>query len=181
MKSIKHIPEWLNRPILLMQSQTTTAARHAHTTTTQLTVPRWGPLGFLALLLLGLLSSCAPTKRACERNYGPCGQLDTVTVIEPVEVPVPRRSINTLFRVDTLAVHDTVIVEDEHVRTRYIRTGDTVLLSTDCKPDTIREPAKVYTITKQPSPDTGSGIKWYVWLAIGIAAASLVIILILKR
>ena len=78
-------------------------------------------------LALALLAACAPTRRACERSYGPCGPPALTRITRQVDTTILRsaaRITDTLRLRDTLALRDTITLQDAtgRARLRYWRT-----------------------------------------------------------
>lgn len=69
-------------------------------------------LTLLAAVLL-LTIACAPSRKACEKNYGPCGIVDTVnTVTERVRTVTIPGAVVEAYIYDTLHTTDTLRITD---------------------------------------------------------------------
>ena len=133
------------------------------------------------LLILLIFCSCSASRMA-QRKLAKADRLikqavalgatikaDTV-FIEKV-IPGAQTTVNV--PIDRLIHHDTVIYQDR-IRLQYRLLHDTLKLSVDCPPDTIRVPVTIHkAIVAPPCP------KDRIWKGIGIGAGAVLLLLII--
>jgi len=102
------------------------------------------------ILAAALLSSCSifeSTLQTDKRRVAKASKrspqiFQTDTVYKTLEVAVPYAHIDTVLNVqwftDTISYTDTFTKENERVKIQIIRIKDTVKVSGECKPDTVR-------------------------------------------
>lgn len=105
--------------------------------------------GAAVIVLMMLLGSCAlvsPEKRheKLVKKYPFLHLTDTVEQSEPVTFYIDRITKDTIFRDKiTQGKTDTIILEKERLKVKYLRSGDTVYLSGECEADTIIKTVKI--------------------------------------
>lgn len=116
-----------------------------------------------AILLLFLLGSCAlvsPERRheKLVNKFPYLHQTDTIEQNAPVTVYIDRITKDTIFKDRiTPGKTDTLILEKERLKVKYLRSGDTVYLSGECEADTITKEVTIKTPVKYyPLP-----LKWW--------------------
>ena len=137
---------------------------------------------FSLLAALALLTSCAPSRKLCERAYGPCGMVYEDSTTRTYVVNLPPASVHdTLFldkwkhtfSTDTLIKLDTVVTIDENARVRLRRWYDQKLQAyrIECESlgkdtvfiDKFKTKAHEIRAPTQPAPTS-----WTTWLLIGL-------------
>ena len=136
----------------------------------------------LWVLFFCLPTACVPSRHACERAYGPCGPLDTLTQTRIHYVQLPGTRVR-----DTLPVVQLLRDTARMVTVRYDSTGRLALrywrdaygrLQAECalKPDSlpVREITltRVRTLAAPPAPKPRYG--WVIWLVAGAFGLGLV-------
>lgn len=140
------------------------------------------PLHYLLLLAL-LLTSCSAEKRLRKLLFNHPEFMDTVTVTvyDTVEAVVEYVHKDTVF---VPVPGDTVTIENEAIRVRYVQKKDTVWLDGECKERTIYVPVKVQAEcpTTQPTKTIKQDrLPWWVPLVLMGLVATLVLIVIRRK
>lgn len=130
----------------------------------------------IVALLAALLAliSCAPARKACERNYGPCGAIMRDTLIQShlridsatVYMTVPAHDTSYVYR------SDTVVVQDEAGRVELRRWYDHALnqyrIACEAKARDTVVLTTVRVMDKPPPTEEQGGLPWWVVLVLGI-------------
>lgn len=142
----------------------------------------WGL--FFCLLFF---TSCAPSRSACERNYGPCGFAERDTVLKHVTILVPGATVTDTITLqefirDTALINVPVIVIDStnRVAAKYWKdaygklyiscTAKTIIRDTIIK----LEPSP----QKRPPPTECPKTEWWKWILIGAGCGFLLAIIV---
>jgi hypothetical protein len=101
----------------------------------------------LAMIVL-LLASCWTPKR-CNRVILKCGIVaDTVQVWDSIYLE--RVMTDTLLKLDSLRLHDTVTIEQDRVRVKIVRLpGERLFVQGECKDTVIRYVRQVVNAVKR--------------------------------
>jgi len=130
----------------------------------------------LLLLLLSIFTSCSYEKKLeradnkIERLVNRFPELNKVdTIVDTIRVVVEEVKYDTSF-VDTTA--DTIYIEKDKLRIRYVRNNDTVFISGECIADTIYQEVKVpvehIVVQKEGLFEVlNKKVRNYIWLIIG--------------
>ncbi len=144
-------------------------------------------LGIIFCLIF--LTSCAPSRKSCERNYGPCGffEIDTDTTFVHVPILIPGATVTDTVEMqrfihDTTLINVPIVVIDSlnHIEARYWKdaygmlhikcTSKTIVRDTVIKLKP--QPQKIPPPTECPKCD------WWKWVLIGAGGGFLLAIII---
>jgi hypothetical protein len=115
----------------------------------------------LAMIAL-LLASCWTPKR-CNRALLKCGIVsDTVQVWDSIRIE--RVIADTLLRLDSMRLHDTVTIEQDRVRVKIVRLpGERLFVQGECQDTVIRYIRQVVNAVKRERFIP----RWLWWLLFG--------------
>lgn len=120
-----------------------------------------------ALLILTALLFIGCSQRArCIRAYERCGPLWRTDTLEYFDSVVIERAIHdTLLSWQTMRVHDTVTIERERMRVRFVRLpGDSIWVQGECRDTVIR-----YVTQRVTVAGPRKGWPWWLWIALAIS------------
>jgi len=106
--------------------------------------------GLLIALIL-ILSSCSLEQRAEKKLRRAERKIEKLTILYPqllkrdtindtIQITIPQVEVDTFFKTQD---GDTVTLHQDRLRIQYVRQGDTVYLSGECKSDTIYKTVSV--------------------------------------
>jgi hypothetical protein len=134
----------------------------------------------LPIIVFSLLfTSCDPQKRLHRLliKYPDLISKDTITVKDTVIIESSR--VDTVINYDSLSVFDTITLTRDNLTVRLIKIHDTLLLSGECKGDTIYIEKKVVVDRiKYEKPNILSKNLPYILIVAGLFALFLLILLI---
>lgn len=133
----------------------------------------------IIILFSLLFTSCDPQKRLHRLliKYPELISKDTITVKDTVIIE--SSSVDTLINYDSLKIFDTIILHKDNLTVRLIKIHDTLLLSGECKGDTIYIEKKVVVDRiKYEKPNILSKNLPYILIVAGLFAIILLILLI---
>lgn len=150
---------------------------------------RTGQIWALFFCLI-ILNSCAPSRKWCEKAYGPCGVLefrtDTLYKMTPVYIKGQTLIDTTVlykFINDTINVFTPVVVTDSanYLQMTYWRDKyGRLLAKCEALPGKREAPCPEFIRQKVPPPEIISVIPVWVWVVFGLGGA-LILLLALKR
>ncbi len=125
------------------------------------------PILVLILVLGMTLESCV-TKKACERKFPPV--IHTETIIRDTVIHTERTSFDTIFHVTNEISRDTVFFTDKEtqIRIKYLVKNDSVFVSAECPPDTIRIPVEITKTEVVHEKADADPYKLYIFIGLGI-------------
>lgn len=144
-----------------------------------------------------MLAACNPSRKACEKSYGPCGRIIERTELRDTLIRIPGDTVRVAipsppqWRMDTMRVpfpvdnpvimwrSPTVVPGEGAASLRYEWQGDRLLV--ECVCDTVVRLKYVQTQrTKEAAPEEQDG--WVVvWIGLAVFAIGLVAGLVINR
>lgn len=137
------------------------------------------PVLVLVLVLTATLESCV-TKKACERKFPP--RIITETIIRDTVIHTETTKFDTLFRITREINRDTIFFTDREtqIKIKYLVKNDSIFLSAECPPDTIRVPVEI-TKTKVVHETTEEKSNRGLWIALLVIAGVLAVGFLIKQ
>ena len=130
---------------------------------------------FLLLFVIWLIVHSCVTYERCVDKYAFANEIvkkDTVIYIDKAKIDT-----FLLFREIVQKQNDTIILEKERIKLQFIKKNDTLLLYSECAPDTIRVPVqKIQYVFTPDKPQQQKSWYWYHFLIIGIIVVILIIL-----
>lgn len=142
----------------------------------------------LVLALILILSSCSLEQRVEKKLRRAERKIEKLTILYPqllkrdtindtIQITIPQVEVDTFFKTQD---GDTVTLYKDRLRIQYVRQGDTVYLSGECKSDTIYKtvsvPFEQVVVRKQSFVEqiTQHG-KRLIWFLVILAVVGIVI------